>query len=122
MGQYTGGTSYTDKAMRWESEESSQLVQYNRSCGSSGLRRHLCLRRRLGPLDSAGVLPMVEPRVSGEKRPRPMANEPEAVLESPRDGLEVAHAASAGGLSALGLLAPLVRPELSTGVAALRAL
>ena len=36
--------------------------------------------------------------------------------------LEVAHAASTGRLSALGLLSPLVRPQLSTRVAALRAL
>ena len=47
---------------------------------------------------------------------------PEAVLEPPRNSLQVAHATSTSRLSALGLLAPLVRPELSTGVAALRAL
>ena len=49
-------------------------------------------------------------------------NEPEAVLEPPRNVIQVAHAASAGGLSALSLLAPLVRPELRAGVAALGAL
>lgn len=49
-------------------------------------------------------------------------NSPEAVLEPPRDGLQVAHATSTGRLSALGLLAPLVRPELRAGVATLRAL
>ena len=48
-------------------------------------------------------------------------DEPEAVLEPPRDVLQVAHATSAGGLSALGLLAPLIRPELRAGVAALSA-
>ena len=47
--------------------------------------------------------------------------EPEAVLEAARDRLEVAHAASAGRLSALSLLAPLVRPQLCRRVAALRA-
>ena len=47
---------------------------------------------------------------------------PEPVLEPPRDVLEVAHTASTSGLSALGLLAPLVGPELSTRVAAMRAL
>ena len=36
--------------------------------------------------------------------------------------LEVAHATSARRLSALGLLAPLVRPQLRAGVAALRTL
>ena len=51
-----------------------------------------------------------------------MVYTPEAVLEASRHGLEVAHTASASGLSALGLLAPLVRPELRAGVAALRTL
>ena len=49
-------------------------------------------------------------------------NAPEAVLEASRDGLEVPHAASASGLSALGLLAPFVRPQLRTRVTALSAL
>ena len=47
---------------------------------------------------------------------------PEAVLEASRHGLQVAHTASASGLSALGLLAPLVRPELRAGVTTLGAL
>ena len=46
---------------------------------------------------------------------------PEAILESPRNGLQVAHAASTSRLSALGLLAPLIRPELRPRVAALSA-
>ena len=51
-----------------------------------------------------------------------MGDEPEAVLEPSRDGLQVAHATSASGLSALGLLTPLVRPKLRAGVAALSAI
>lgn len=51
---------------------------------------------------------------------QPTLCSPEAVLEPPRNVLEVAHAASSGGLSPLGLLAPLVRPQLGRGVAALR--
>ena len=47
---------------------------------------------------------------------------PEAVLEASRDVLEVAHATGTSGLSALGLLTPLIRPQLGTRVAALRAL
>lgn len=88
--------------------------------GMPGLWR-LCLRCcLLGALDGDGVLPtrelelwLIDP------------NEwyaPEAVLEATRDGLEVPHATGTSGLSALGLLAPLVRPQLSTGVAALSAL
>ena len=51
-----------------------------------------------------------------------MGYTPETVLEASRHGLEVAHTASASGLSALGLLAPLVRPKLRTGVTTLGAL
>lgn len=40
----------------------------------------------------------------------------EAVAELPVDGLEVPHAAGAGGLSPLGLLGPVVLPGLSGGV------
>lgn len=47
---------------------------------------------------------------------------PEAVLEASRDLLEVTHASGTSGLSALGLLAPLVRPQLCARIAALRAL
>ena len=50
-----------------------------------------------------------------------MRYEPESVLEPPRDRLQVPHPSSTSGLSALGLLTPLVRPQLSTGVTALRA-
>ena len=50
-----------------------------------------------------------------------MVYTPEAVLEASRYALEVPHATSTSGLSALGLLAPLVRPKLRTRVAALRA-
>ena len=46
---------------------------------------------------------------------------PETVLEPPGYVLEVAHPAGTSGLSALCLLTPLVRPQLSTRVAALRA-
>lgn len=42
----------------------------------------------------------------------------ETVLGAAADVLEVAHAAGTGGLSALSLLAPLVRADLSGGVAA----
>lgn len=42
----------------------------------------------------------------------------EAVLEATVDILEVAHSAGAGGLSSLGLLAPVVLANLSGGVAA----
>ena len=42
----------------------------------------------------------------------------ETVLGTSADVLEVAHAAGTGGLSALGLLAPLVRANLSGGVTA----
>jgi len=46
----------------------------------------------------------------------------EAVLEAPRDVLEVAHAAGAGGLPALGLLTPVELAGLGSGEAARRAL
>ena len=42
----------------------------------------------------------------------------EAVLGAAADVLEVAHAAGTGGLSALSLLAPLVRADLGGGVTA----
>lgn len=47
---------------------------------------------------------------------------PEAVLEASRDLLEVAHASGTSGFSALGLLAPLVRPQLCARITTLRAL
>ena len=43
---------------------------------------------------------------------------PEAVLEPPRDLLQVTHPSSSGGLSALSLLAPLERPDLGRRVPA----
>jgi len=46
---------------------------------------------------------------------------PETVLEPSRDMFEVPHPASSCGLSALGLLSPLVGTQLRTGIAALRA-
>ena len=46
---------------------------------------------------------------------------PKPILEPPRHILQVLHPAGAGGLAALGLLAPLVRPELGGGEAALGA-
>ena len=46
---------------------------------------------------------------------------PEPILEPPRHILQVLHPAGTGGLAALGLLAPLVRPELGGGEAALGA-
>merc|ERR1719373_37433 len=45
----------------------------------------------------------------------------EAVLETARHRLEMRHAASAGCLAALGLLGPLVAPDLRRRVAATRA-
>jgi len=44
---------------------------------------------------------------------------PEAVLEPPRNTLQMPHPSSTSGLSALSLLAPLVRTQLGTWVAAL---
>jgi len=38
---------------------------------------------------------------------------PEAVLEFPRNGLQVSHTTSSSGLSPLSLLTPLIRPDLS---------
>ena len=43
---------------------------------------------------------------------------PEPILEPPRHILQVAHPAGAGGLAALGLLAPLVRACFGGGVSA----
>jgi hypothetical protein len=48
-------------------------------------------------------------------------NAPEAVLEPPGHVLQIAHPASAGCLSALCLLAPLIRAEFGCRVPALRA-
>lgn len=48
-------------------------------------------------------------------------NAPETVLESSRDMFEVSHPAGSRGLSALGLLSPLVGTQLRSGIAALRA-
>ena len=43
---------------------------------------------------------------------------PEAVLEPASHGLEVTHAAGSGCAPALGLLTPVVRPDLALGVSA----
>lgn len=48
--------------------------------------------------------------------------DPEAVLEPPGNGGQVPGAAGTGGLSPLGLLGPVVLPDLGGGVAAGRAL
>lgn len=50
-----------------------------------------------------------------------LANAPETVFESPRNLLQVPHSSSTSGLSALGLLTPLIRPQLGGGVSALSA-
>jgi hypothetical protein len=81
-----------------------------------------CLRGLRHPLFRGGVLAAL-----GASAPRPAGqggrcDVPEAVLEPAGDFLEVAHAARAGRLSALGLLAPLVRAQLRGRVPALRAL
>jgi hypothetical protein len=46
---------------------------------------------------------------------------PETILKPAGHVLEVLHAARAGSLSALGLLAPLIRPQFGGRVSALRA-
>ena len=90
------------------------------------------LRSGLGLLGGDGSLSVVRRKIGYRGRGWKRADQtrrkcnkkrdaPEAVLEPPRDGLEVAHPAGTSGLSALGLLSPLVRAELGRGVAALRA-
>lgn len=62
-----------------------------------------------------------QPNTRNGLRGKHNKNPPEAVLEPPRDVLQVLHPASSGGLSALSLLPPLKRPQLSSGVSALGA-
>ena len=52
------------------------------------------------------------------KPPRKTGSSPEAVLESSRHILQVAHPSSSGGLSTLSLFAPVVRPDLGRRVSA----
>lgn len=76
---------------------------------------------RLGFLGGSGVFPEhthVQPPIPSKQVKQ---NVPEAILEPPRNLLQMLHPSSSSRLSALSLLAPLIRAQLGTRVAALGA-